>query len=145
MCPSFKTLYIVSWNQKPTKQTKRQRNYSRQIFTFVNQDGKGLGLIPERSHLRQGNCQEREKVNHFQKPHCSKSWSKTTVLSAKYSIWQSKSWKSTKAISPIGLGRRFILQLFFCESSPRVWLRPFCPRINGWAGSRTHNWGYITV
>lgn len=113
-CALHSKLYTQSLGTKKqtNNQTKRQRQHSRQIFTFMK-GWKGLGLIPQRSHLCQGNCLKREKVNHFQKPHCSKSWSKATVLSAKYSIWQSKSWKSTKAIYPIGLGRRFILQLFF--------------------------------
>lgn len=58
-----------------------------------------------------------KKINHLQKPHCSKNCSNTLSWVPSIPSGKSKSWKSTKAVYPIGLGRKFILQLFFHESS----------------------------
>lgn len=80
---------------------------------MMNYGGKDSGLIIQRSHLCQSNCLQSEKINHFRKPLCSKTGAMPLSRMPSIPSGQSKSWKSTKAIYPIGLGRTLTFQLVF--------------------------------
>lgn len=55
------------------------------------------------------------------KKHCSKVWSRATVLSAKYSIWPEHVMEKHKGGSPNRPGHRVYSSVIFCESSHRAW------------------------
>lgn len=89
----------------------------------------------------------RKKINHFQKPRCSKSWFNATILSAKYSIWQKPVMEKHKGNFPNWPGQKVYSSIIFCESSLRVWFRQFRTQLIGWTGFKwaKHKIGWAAV
>lgn len=65
----------------------------------------------------------REKINHFQKPHCSRIRSKATIVRAKYSTWQYQAMEKHKGNLSNWPGQKVYSSIIFHDSFLRVWFR----------------------
>lgn len=67
----------------------------------------------------------RKKINHFQKPHCSRIRSKATIERAKYYTWQYQAMEKHKDNLSNWPGQKVYSSIIFQDSFLRVWLRRY--------------------
>lgn len=100
-----------------------QRDHSWLNFIVAKIWWKRLGFSFKEAICARVTVCGREKINHFQKPYCSRIRSKATIVRAKYSTWQYQAMEKHKGNLSNWPGQKVYSSIIFHDSFLRVWFR----------------------